>query len=111
MMRKLIIVIIIYLISLNVTVESRNNIAKNIIRNNIKQIKNYCTSYSLNLLNISNSTNCTLYKNSNKINLTDECIKLIIVRDNCIIDKKSEYCYGIIISLIMWITIPLCCRN
>lgn len=120
-MRQIIIIIII-VINLSY-VESR----KNIIKNNVKNIKNYCTRYSYNIINkeenINNSTNCTLYfsryheiSKYNNENFKKNCINnitslnnFIIIRNNCINNNMNDFSYGIIISLLSWIIIPLCC--
>ena len=109
MIIKLTIVVIISLISLNVTSVESRYIGKNIMRNNIKQIKNYCTRHALYITN--STINCTSYKKNTVINLTDKCIEFNNIRYKCIKNKTDEYIISIITILITWVVMALLCSH
>jgi hypothetical protein len=110
--------IIFIIISLNI-IEARRSMPD--MSKQFKQIKNNCNKYAINVSNIynniENTTYCKSYFNNNTFydikyikNCTNDIVlnNFIKVRYECIKMNNDSLSSGIIISLLMWIIIPLC---
>lgn len=109
--------IIFIIISLNI-IEAKRSMPD--MSKQFKQIKNNCNKYVTNVSNIYNNIENTTYFNNNIFydmlyikNCTNDIVlnNFIKVRYECIKMNNDILSSGIIISLLMWIIIPLCCQK
>lgn len=87
-------------------------LSRNHIRNVEKQIYYNCNlEASKKTNNKYNIYNCITDKNNKTCHLLDNYNKFIIIRNECILNYHNELTKGILISILFWLLIAICCGN
>ena len=106
---KAIIIAIIIIISIidNNIIEARRVLPRNYMKNLHKSINNICNNKAYNVTNNSDVYNCLTNNHINKcINLTN-LTEFMNIKTNCVNNYRSEFGYGVLISIAAWVLLSL----
>ena len=100
-------IIIIILIIDNNIIEARRVLPRNYMKNINKSINSICNNKAYNITNNSNVYNCLSKNDINKCRNLTNLTEFMNIKTNCVNNYRSEFGYGVLISIASWVLLSL----